>query len=222
MSGRHDQTPLARRARRSSRLITMFDRHPAEDIPPMRITAKRLATLTGGSISPERSERRRRHSRLCSGTADIGTPTAQISCAASCGAGRMRPSMKYQNDENASSFVPSGNDQLVGTSVPLVRKTPKSTTLFPNDDAAPWMCQFPTSAAFVGIAYETAALVVTLSTRHPRIMSSIVVWTGFTSVAILPIPTNPVNPVNPWRFPNFFRGCRAPANPRADLAHSGA
>ena len=94
--------------------------------------------------------------------------------------------MKYQNDENASSFVPRGNAQL-----------PKSILLLPKDELAPWMCQFPTSAAFVGIAYTTAALVVTLSTRHPRIMSSIVVWTGFTRFIILPIPTNPVNPVNP-------------------------
>ena len=90
----------------------------------------------------------------------------------------MRPSIKYQNDENAALFVPIGNAQLVGTSVPLVRTTPKSTTLLPKDDAAPWTCQFPTSVALVGIAYETAALVATLSTRHPRAMSPLVVWTG--------------------------------------------
>ena len=99
--------------------------------------------------------------------------------AASCGAGRMRPSTKYQNAENASSFVPRGNAQL-----------PKSILLLPKDELAPWMCQFPTGVAFVGIAYETAALVVTLSTRHPRIMSSgngeWVTGNG-----------NPVNPVNP-------------------------
>ena len=97
--------------------------------------------------------------------------------------------MKYQNDENASSFVPRGTDQLVGTSVPLVRKTPKSTTLFPKDELAPWMCQFPTSIAFVGITYETAALVATLSTRHPRIMSSMVAWTGLAMGNVSPYLT---------------------------------
>ena len=95
----------------------------------------------------------------------------------------MRPSTKYQNVENDALFVPIGNAQ-----------SPKSILLLPKDDAAPCTCQLPTITAFVGIAYETAAFVVTLSTRHPRIMLSIVAWTGFTSVAILPIPNNPVNP----------------------------
>lgn len=75
--------------------------------------------------------------------------------------------MKYQNDENVVAFVPMGK-----------RKSPKSMRLFPNDDLAPCTCQFPTSVPFEGIAYETVAFVVTLSTRHPRAMSSLVVWTG--------------------------------------------
>ena len=37
MSGMQDQMPWARRARRSSRLITRFERQPEVDIPPMRI-----------------------------------------------------------------------------------------------------------------------------------------------------------------------------------------
>ena len=195
------ESKILRRVRYVVNILPSFSPYPSSSLPLTKTgkkgTARDNEQKKSKIMVAERSERRRRHSRLCSGTADIGTPTAQISCAVSRGAGRMRPSMKYQNDENASSFVPSGNDQLVGTSVPLVRKTPKSTTLFPKDELAPWMCQFPTSVAFVGMAYETAALVIMLSTRHPRIMLSIVVWTGFTSVAILPIPTNPVNPVNP-------------------------
>ena len=56
-------------------------------------------------------------------------------------------------------------------------QSPKSMRLFPNDEAAPWTCQFPTSAAFVGISYEKFSFVVTPSTLHPRAMSSLVVWT---------------------------------------------
>ena len=73
----------------------------------------------------------------------------------------MRPSTKYQNDENAEAFVPRGK-----------RQSPKSILLFPNDDLAPCTCQFPTSVPFEGIVYEPAAFVVMLSTRHPRAMSS--------------------------------------------------
>ena len=37
MSGRHDQIPCDLKARRSSRLISTFERHPAVEAPPMRI-----------------------------------------------------------------------------------------------------------------------------------------------------------------------------------------
>ena len=111
-----------------------------------------ICALTGAFVSPPMkkfshvrmrlpSSPSSRHSRLWPGTADIGTPTAQISRTASFGVGLMRPSMKHQNDENVALFVPRGK-----------RQSPKSMRLFPKDDAAPWTCQFPTSAAFVGIS----------------------------------------------------------------------
>ena len=37
MSGREDHIPCDLKARRSSRLISTFERHPAVEAPPMRI-----------------------------------------------------------------------------------------------------------------------------------------------------------------------------------------
>ena len=97
--------------------------------------------------------------RLEFGAANMSPPAARISCSSSRGAGRMRPSTKYQKEE--VEFVPSGNE-----------KPGKSILLQPNDERAPWTCQLPTGEAPAGISREASASVEIDSSRQPRAISS--------------------------------------------------
>ena len=123
--------------------------------------------------------------------ASIGTPTAQISRAASRGVGRILPSLKTENDVTTPPLVPNGK-----------AKSPRSSRAHsPN---VPRLCQLKVGETPSGIAYTSAVQFVSATSRHPCAISSTVTFGRARSPSAPPLlifsPPNKIhtesNPIN--------------------------